>query len=201
MAQVPATRRQATSARVMVMVGMLTLLLAACAGQLGANASPTPVPVPASTPPGGAPTPVAPASPSPNDPGDGPPDLLLSVGGASPVAGLAGGGCWSSSEGTGCADTGWLVPETPIEAELGAQLRVEVGAPLALIGWDVVAQAADAPFDGEPAFRLANRQPGAGAPPNPIVLASLPPGDWVVSASVWFLRGGDVSSYWRVVVR
>lgn len=193
------------------MVGLLALLPAACTGQPGANASPTPVPVPASTPPGGAPTTVATASPSPNapteapvgafGPGDGPPDLLLAVGGASPVAGLAGGGCWSSSEGTGCADTGWLVPETAIETERGARLRVEVGAPFALTGWDVVAQAADAPFDGEPSFRLANRQPGAGVPPTPIILASLPPGDWVVSASVWFLRGGDVSSYWRLLVR
>ncbi|MBI2763669.1 MAG: hypothetical protein HYX54_07990 [Chloroflexi bacterium] len=117
------------------------------------------------------------------------------------MVGLPGGGCWASSTEVGCADTGWLVPETPIEATRGARMWVEVGAPYALTGWSVVAQAADAPIDSGKALELGNRQPGPAVPPTPIVLASLPAGDWVVSASVWFLRGGDVSFYWRVRLR
>lgn len=188
----------------------LALLLASCVGSGDAVPSPSTTPEPSPTSSPSAPSPGA-TTPSPSArtedpigtyrPGDGPPDLFLSVDGASPVVGLPGGGCWASSTEVGCADTGWLVPETPIEAERGARLWVEVGAPFALTGWDVVAEAADVPFDGEPALRLANRQLGPAVPPTPIILASLPSGDWVVAASVWFKRGGDVSFYWRVVVR
>lgn len=207
-------------APVMLTAAALALQLAACVGPGGAIPSPstkpeetslsTLMPEPSPMPSPSAPSPAA-ASSSPDAaideegltfrPGDGPPDLLLSVDGASPAVGEAGSSCWSSSAGTGCADVPWLVPETPIEVESGALLRVEVGAPYPLAGWDVVAEAADVPADGEPALRLANRQPGAAVPPSPIVLEALPAGDWVVAASVWFERGGDVTSYWRVQVR
>ena len=80
-------------------------------------------------------------------------------------------------------------------------MQVEPGAPYALTGWDVVANAAGAPFNGQPTLRLANRQPGPGVPPAPIALEALPAGDCVVAASVWFERGGDVSFYRRVLVR
>lgn len=163
----------------------MAIVLAGCAGAVPA---PSGSAAATASPPGDGPSPPV-VSPTPTGAGpDGsPPDALLRVEGADPVAGQLG----SYTFAGGGSDSPWL-PGSPVTAAAGEPVTVGLADGSAVAGWAARRAPAGA-TSGTGATAIGD---GEAA----VAFSAPGPGSWTVEVTIRFATGGSATYYWRLDV-